>query len=415
MKERLYKIVYIFFVLLAATPVHAAFNGPTQPPPLGNVPGVIWNIPAANPNNNQAATEYNVAGASRIGGDFYMSDSKALRIDTVGPATLNVGNWDNGLTSQFLMNVIGDIRTDNSDGAIGRVSAYEYCYQDSNGNPKDCITSWPSGATDVYVNVTGDIMSGALEINVPSAFALKTQAMTPGGNGIISQGANSGGSFEGNSYGVYAQTKIPGSGTAVYGFNGLIGSEFIGTNFGVVASGTDIRSTGGKFVGDWYGVDGTGVLAGVIGKATNEGSGSGVYGYNGKNGGIFKGTTFGVEAIGETAGLYAHDFDSDSYGYVGYNQYGALNNGIIGTYSMGSLYGVGGIDTDTNIMGLVGYNNYSFYGNGDVEVPNNVPSSCTTQAVAAGAGTFQCSNGKFVTGVRKNASNVVDGLVCCEL
>ena len=65
--------------------------------------------------------------------------------------------------------------------------------------------------------------------------------------------------------------------------------------------------------------------------------------------------------------------------------------------------------------GYVGYGSYSFFGNGDLSVPNNDRSSCVTVGVASGAGTFQCTGAKFMSGVRKNSSNVVDGIVCCDL
>ncbi|MEO5927421.1 MAG: hypothetical protein ABIO72_01840 [Patescibacteria group bacterium] len=129
----------LFGVLIAvATPVtvFAAFAGPSQSPPQGNVSGVVWNRTAADENNSQSGAEYNVAGSGRVGGDFFLGDSKALRIDSTGDTWLNIGNWKNG---KFTLNVVGNIQTDTSDGAEGSITADKYCIGAS------CISSWPVG------------------------------------------------------------------------------------------------------------------------------------------------------------------------------------------------------------------------------------------------------------------------------
>ncbi|MBU0540698.1 hypothetical protein KKF59_02430 [Patescibacteria group bacterium] len=653
MKERLNWIVSIVFVLLTVTPAQAAFIGPSQPPPLGNVPGVIWNIPAANPNSKQSATEYNVAGSARIGGDYYMGDGKALRVDFQGnqDTSLNIGNWG---PKSFTLNVIGDIKTDNTDGADGRVSAYEFCYLDALGNPKDCLTTWPSGGgggpyvqlsgdtmtgvltlsgdpigpldavtkqyvddlangdgewpfvllsgdimtglltlsgdpvgpldaatkqyvddvaahnggeyvqlsgdtmtgiltlsgdpiglldaatkqyvdnatggvtgpfvqisgdtmtgdlllnTDptqalqaatkqyvdnivsggggpfvqlggdtmtgiltlsgnpvapldaatkqyvdnssgvkevdtgfgltggpitnmgtirvdqpeldaIYVNVPGDTMTGMLQV-IPSADAISIYAKTgtAGGVGVKAEANQYAGWFVGDNYGIYSQTSIAGSGTAVRGFNGSIGGSFQGTAQGVAAEGTGVNSEGGNFRGNKTGVFATGKLEGVKAVIETGETGDALIGIGGSNGAKLTGSRYGADARGDLAGVFGIDNNQTGFGYVGYGDTGIYGNGINGVYGVGGIQGVYGENSDSGIYGKVGFYNYSFFGNGDLSIGgdvvagNNQPSSCSIQLIPSGSGTFQCNNGKFMTGVRKNASNVVDGLVCCE-
>ncbi|MBI4139022.1 hypothetical protein HY479_02620 [Candidatus Uhrbacteria bacterium] len=419
MKKMSLRVAAICGGLFLPMVAFAAFVGPSQSPPMGNVPGVVWNIPASDATKKQTGTEYNVAGAARIGDDLFMSNSKALRVDAVGKTSLNLGNWDPGLLSQFKLNVIGDIKTDNSDGAVGRVSAYEFCYQDVAGNPTNCITDWPSGGgpvSDIWVDTAGDVMTGLLNIAVPGGYALLAQSQNPGGIAIQAQGNNIGGYFQAENYPVYAKTATPGSGTAVYGLNGQTGAVFSGTDLGVKGTGTASRSVGGSFSGDGDGVIGIGNISGVTGGTKVAGVGAGVYGYAGQYGGHFTGFNYGILAHAPTGAINAYDDNNDTTAYLASGVYGLQAYGeLIGVYGSGPLYGVYGIDNSTSKYGILGYGNYSFYGNSDIEAPNNVPSSCATTAVASGAGTFQCPSGKFMSGVRKNASNVVDGIVCCEL
>lgn len=130
----------------------------------------------------------------------------------------------------------------------------------------------------------------------------------------------------------------------------------------------------------------------------------------------FQGNTYGVEAHGNTAGLYAVDDNDGSAASIAAGGYGVQAVGSrIGIFGSGSDAGLYGIDSSTVKYGYVGYGSYSFFGNGDLSVPNNDRSSCVTVGVASGAGTFQCTGAKFMSGVRKNSSNVVDGIVCCDL
>jgi hypothetical protein len=76
-------------------------------------------------------------------------DSKALRIDHNGSATLNIGNWGNG-QQPLVVSVWGDFETKTigaGAGQEGKISAPKFCLGAS------CITSWPDGSG----GGTGDI------------------------------------------------------------------------------------------------------------------------------------------------------------------------------------------------------------------------------------------------------------------
>lgn len=215
MNRNLYVAVFVLvggFFVFSTRSVLAQFVGPTAAPPLENVPGVIWNRPAFDPTLAQPNTEFNIGGDGRVGEDLYLTHAKALRIDAFGDSWLNVGNWQNG---KFTLNVIGDIRTDISDGAEGKISAPKFCLGNS------CITAWPgsgsggssidsvvagtgltgggsSGAVTVsfdesfgngkYVNVTGDTMTGPLILNANPSTPLGAATKQYVDNSIASAG-----------------------------------------------------------------------------------------------------------------------------------------------------------------------------------------------------------------------------------
>ena len=109
-----------------------------------------------------------------------------------------------------------------------------------------------------------------------------------------------------------------------------------------------------------------------------------------------------LKAHGNTAGLYAVDDNDGSAASIAAGGYGVQAVGSrIGIFGSGSDAGLYGIDSSTVKYGYVGYGSYSFFGNGDLSVPNNDRSSCVTVGVASGAGTFQCTGAKFMSGVRK--------------
>jgi len=140
--------------------VHAAFVGPSQSPPNGNVPGVIWNRPASGGSGNEQTGEFNLSGSGRLAGDLILMDSKALRIDHNGSATLNIGNWGNG-QQPLVVSVWGDLETKTigaGAGQEGKISAPKFCLGAS------CITSWPDGSGggtgDIGAVVAGSGLTG---------------------------------------------------------------------------------------------------------------------------------------------------------------------------------------------------------------------------------------------------------------
>jgi hypothetical protein len=97
--------------------------------------------------SSQQSGFISVSGDLTTGGDAYLSDGKAIRVDGTGTTTLNVGNWGAGATGLAV-----DI--------YGTLTPSQMCFG------TDCRTTWP-GAADfdpLYVNVTGDTMTGTLNM-----------------------------------------------------------------------------------------------------------------------------------------------------------------------------------------------------------------------------------------------------------
>jgi len=101
-------------------------------------------------------------------GDFYMANGKALRVDGAGVTSLSIGNWGAGgtgvnvfQTGNTFLTGLSTIASDNAVAA-GTIESSSICF----GNAVNCRTSWPS-TTDFnpsYVNVTGDTMTGDLNL-----------------------------------------------------------------------------------------------------------------------------------------------------------------------------------------------------------------------------------------------------------
>jgi len=101
-------------------------------------------------------------------GDFYMANGKAIRVDGAGTTSLSIGNWGGGGVSVNIFHsgniFTGGISTIASDSAVAAntIETGNLCF----GNGVNCRTSWPS-TTDFnpsYVNVTGDTMTGDLNL-----------------------------------------------------------------------------------------------------------------------------------------------------------------------------------------------------------------------------------------------------------
>ncbi len=342
------------------------FTGPSQSPTGGNTPGVIWDMSTG---GTQSAT-INISGTATVNnnqsvtGDVYLSNGKALKIQDAASTSYNIGNWYGGTSKPFTLSLYGDLVlrsfAPGSAGARGRVDAQEYCINGAN-----CITAWPSGggggvtqlvagtgvslspsggtgvvtvnatnngtltgitagtgitvtgsapsptinATDLYVNTTGDTMTGQLTLNWPGYRALTVNGGNGGGGAIYgnnTMASGYGGEFYG-AYGVYATTPMTASGYYAGYFDGYAGGvNAIGHNAGGV---------------------------GVIGQNTGSGS-IGVKGY----------------AINGYGGLFQ---DSTYYSYVGGQGYSLYSNGYLynaGNASIGGTLGVtGNLTASSNI------------------------------------------------------------------
>ncbi len=201
----------VAFLALSVFIVNAAtFEGPpagcNDPEGTGcNLDGVIWNRSTADPAQNASyhiSGDSRTDGSARVGnglrvdsngasifgdvlvsgksnagngiiemwsnGDLKMTDGKALRVDLNNAASaLNIGNYGNG-DYPVNVNIQGTISVAKDQilswGGTPNVSAPQFCLDG------DCITSWPSGggglteaqADDLYVNETGDTMTGIL-------------------------------------------------------------------------------------------------------------------------------------------------------------------------------------------------------------------------------------------------------------
>lgn len=353
----------------------AGFTGPPCSSPQScNVPGVIWNV--AGTSVTQDGAVINIPGGQLLGqivSDVGLSDTKSIRVDKDGSASFNMGNWYGGPSKPLTFTVYGGARavgiTANPVlGEDGRMQAYKFCFDPIvNGNPDDCITDWSQAGggapADVWVNTTGDSMTGQLIVNGGSSFS--------GGAAVWARNDAA------NGYGGYFQGSQD---TGVYGWGGLVGVNGYSPGDGVRGTGF----SGGTFYGNnnGWGVFASGPTYGVNAMCTNaactggifsSNNGIGVKGTASNVGGDFTGTTYGAYGRGSGAGVVGVDQETGSRGSLGEGVVGVYGSGTThGVYGIGTTYGVyGEIPGPGGLGGALGYQGYGVYSQNDIYSTGN--------------------------------------------
>jgi len=351
--------VYILAVMTASLPI-AALAGtwipPSQTAPSGNVEGPVWlqtGGPSPQTGNFSVSGIGTIGGNANVGGDLwansniYIPTGKTIRIDGEGVTTmLNFGNM-NPSGAGFSANIQGDL-TISGFGAsdTGTLNVKRICLtQDPPGGPATCRTTWPAGGgapADIWVDTTGDTMTGNLTINVGA-----------GATGLSTNGGTYGGDFIGTANGVRAWGNtagyFAGTGALSYGVRG------IGSLIGVRGESSSAGGTG--ISGEATGLSGVA----VSGLTTQDGS-KGIYGNGGGAGSMgVQGYTNGAGSYGvygQSNGANAYGvYGSSANGFGGYFYGGA--NGVVAANSAGSSgylgtggTGVSGFGTTAGVYGV---------------------------------------------------------------
>lgn len=149
---------------------YAAWVGAPSNPPSSNTLGPVWlqpGAPTSQVGNFRISGEgtsdrfigTNTGDAIRSAGDIWMTNnSKAIKLQQAGNGTINMGNWDPSATG-FSLGVYGNIDVAGFGGSNGTLAVTQICLKNDT-----CRTTWPtaSAVSDIWVDVTGDTMTGDL-------------------------------------------------------------------------------------------------------------------------------------------------------------------------------------------------------------------------------------------------------------
>lgn len=456
-----------------------------------NVPGVIWNtkgtsiLQDAQINITDKATvgtfELTQTPSINFFNNLKLENGKAFRVDSTGPTEYYMGNWGapTGL-NPLVFKIYGGLEVlDTALGAglgkDGRVQAPQFCF--TNFGSPDCRSSWPAGGggtltgitagsgitvtggapsptvsintgtlNDLYVNATGDTMTGPLNITAAAPgfgnAPLKINRTDSGyGFSITSdlggefKNTNGDNTYIGSSgYGLQASLFVPNSigvQASAIGANG-VGGDFLGNKKGVVARtggfGSDNiavqgseASIGGKFQGRETGVmgiapapaaySGVAEAVGVMGMSTNtavtnigvKGTATGAS----SQGGFFSGTFAGVNAnspgtaVFGGGGTTGGNFQGSTYGVLvaastpGVGTAVSGYNGSTGGNFSGSTYGVYGVGGSGSLFYDSSYGTYSYVaypGYGLLTNQQIYTSGALTAGTVTGYGEFSLPN-----------------------
>ena len=296
-----------------------AFQGPKSLPVTENVPGVIWNGVAT---TGTIILKNDPVDSSGNTGNVVLDSGKNIQTSFQGLSNLNFRNWLLNSSQPFQLNVngelvVGQVGLGVAAGSTGKVQAAKFCF-----SPTDCISSWSGLGTGNYISKSGDTLtSGGL------SYATTSHAAVSGFTSTANQAFTAFPAYFGEGTGFLADG------------NPRIGLSVTGAKvYGVQAVGTGSGSTGGSFTGDtgiyangtFTGVNSSAPIAGtfsnpsastaelasgftagdfssslVDGRGVNatgfqggyfKGANIGVTGEGGAAGGIFTGTTYGLQA-----------------------------------------------------------------------------------------------------------------------
>lgn len=333
--RRIFTITGAFIIAAAPLAAFAQWSGAPGTPPGNNIPGPVW-LQGSSPTTQSG--HFSVTGG-RFSDDIYQTENnKALRVDGPNVRNFNISNYTG---TGFNLGVRGNITLTNFPGnpTPSTLTAPRICL---NG---DCRTSWPTGtAADIWVNTTGDAMTGQLNVTA-TANPLSTNAAiqgifsVAGGAGVRGYGTGSGGTGlygAGEAYGgVFSITNDSGYDIGVYASGGLEeGVRGYGSSYGV-------RGIGGSEGGNFEGVTG----------AVGYGSSIGVFGYNTVAGGY---GVYGRAPLDGSVGVRARADGANSTGLLAQGS-GTNSNGIeaygtnYGIYANGNAYGARIISGSTGV------------------------------------------------------------------
>lgn len=397
------RTLFTAVAMLATAPFTVlAWTGPTGAPPNNNTNGPVWlQTGAVTAQTGKISISGATISAATTTQDIYVTTGKSIRVDGAGSTVFNFGNYG-ASASAFTLGVYGDLDINGfNNNGLGTLYVNRLCLNNGVTPGTDCQTTWPSGGGgypgDLFVNTTGDAMTGALTIttsaiNQPlvvtmnSAGAgantgiLATVTAVAGGTGVQGNAGATGigvvGTAQTGGTGVYGSTvtgrgmdaRATGAGDALFAYNssnGLAG-RFSSTNgtsivttaestsgIGLLAyntaSGLNAQAIVGIADNCVNGVSNCGAR-GVSGSAAN---GIGVYGNaaNQRNAGVYGFGFYGVQGAGLTGvradGTSAFGVEGRGpvAGVAGYGTGGANTMGVLGENTVANAFGVFGRNT----------------------------------------------------------------------
>ena len=410
------------------------YTAPTGEPPYNNTTGPVWLTPSAYQSGDIKLGTSN--GDLRMnyssGQDIFMYPGTAIRVDSSSAvSSLNIGNY--GSNGDFNLNVRGDLFVNGDDGAgLGSVVVNQICLNSTGSASTNCRSSWPAmNVTDVWVDTTGDTMTGQLTVDrssgngvdvsapgIAGRFTESDQITYPtyvdlgsSGRGIVAYGIDYAGYFEDtNNAGNYVWLANDTRGIDAYGTG--YGGRFYNTTAGSENTRAELATTG-------YGVVAYGNTAGGVFVDLNNAEDSRAYVGNGDRGIYALSDGYGGQFYDRVEGSRAYT----AYGTTGLRAYGTgtggdfydldnptsrayLGSGNRGGYLSGTTYGIVAVGDS---MGGRFYSNNG--ASTTVDLANGTHSIVTTDSIDAGGPIYMNNNSLLeVNTVTINDTGLNEGL-----